>query len=101
MHGVTLTSRYDKAHEYDEMAAIIEALPPELCCLIESVFCDSKATASFIVELRSSDVPSAVARRIGMAFEQACFVTIGGHNGIVIDPGPVFIDADWRDLRGA
>ncbi len=99
VHGVTLTSRYDKAHEYDEMAAIIEALPPELCCLIESVFCDSKAPASFDVQLRES-VPPRIARRIGEVFEQACFVTIGGHNGIGVNPGHVLIDPDWQEPIG-
>ena len=94
VHGVALLSRYGRAHEYDEMAAIVDAMPPELRCLIESVFCDSKANASFDVQLRES-VPPRIARRIGEVFEQACFVTIGGHNGVSVTPGHVVIDPDW------
>jgi hypothetical protein len=97
VHGVALSSRYDLPHEYDEMAAIIDALPPELRCLIESVFCDSKASASFDVSLRQT-VPPGLAQRVGAAFEQACFVVMGGHNGISVSPSHVLIDADWPEL---
>jgi hypothetical protein len=99
VHGVRLSSEDGKSLEYAVMALIIEALPPELRCLIESVSCDS--TAGFDVHLRIPDMPSRVVRRIGAAFEQACFVSLGGHNGIFVNPGHLVIEPEWDGFPAA
>ncbi len=97
VHGVSLSSRYDKAHEYAEMAAMVEGVLPELRGHIESIWCDSKANACYSVWL--SQCTKDQAREIGAQIEAACIAHGGGHNGIAIQgPNSVGFDLDpWWD----
>lgn len=45
VRGVTLRSRYGKAHEYRTMAAMVNSISDDLIGLVRDVFCDSKADA--------------------------------------------------------
>jgi len=85
VHGVSLRSRYDKAHEYAEMAAMVEGVLPELRGLIKSIWCDSKANACYSVWLAPCTTNQA--RKIGRQITAACIAHGGGHNGISIQ-GP-------------
>jgi hypothetical protein len=78
--GVSLSSRYGKAGEYDAMAAMIEGVSPELRCLIESVWCDSNAGACYSVTLKSCT--RSQARDVADALEASCVKRNGGHNGM-------------------
>lgn len=94
--GVELSSRYDKHYELDTMADMIDAVPLELHSAIRSVFCDSQATCSYIVELNKCDPQDAW--RIGELMERAA----GGHNGISIHghtkETSYEIDPNWGDV---
>jgi hypothetical protein len=95
-HDVVLSSRYDKAHEYESMAAIIEELAPELRSLIDSIWCDSKANACYSVVLKPCTHRQAML--IATALDAACLAKNGGHNGIYIQEaagGGLDIDPNW------
>ncbi|HEX7759699.1 MAG TPA: hypothetical protein VF459_09365 [Caulobacteraceae bacterium] len=83
--GVELSSRYDKAHEYETMAAMVEGLAPDLRPLIKSIFCDSKAAAAYSVALHACLDGQAV--EIALQLEQVCLDRDGGHNGLYLE-GP-------------
>jgi hypothetical protein len=101
VHGVLLESRYDKAHEYDVMAAMVEHLSPSLRSRVRAIFCDSKMTASYAVTLRG-DCKVGDANEIGRQLGHACGEQQGGHNGIVLSGAvgaeDVWVDPDWRDF---
>ena len=97
VHGVCLSSRYNKAHEYEVMSTMVQGVLPELTELIESIWCDSKANACYSVFLLSCTKEQA--RDIGEQIEAACIAHGGGHNGISIQgPNSVGFDLDpWWD----
>jgi hypothetical protein len=49
MDGIEITSRYQKAHEYELMVKMVEEVPKPLR-YVKSIFCDSKATYCFSVK---------------------------------------------------
>lgn len=55
VHGAFLSSRYDKAHELEAMAWMVEGVEPDLRQYIENIWCDSKATACYSVTLKECD----------------------------------------------
>jgi len=96
LDGVTISSRYDKADEYEMMASMIEGVAPHLRSLIESLWCDSKATACYSVTLRPCSL--AQAREIGRQLEEACLKYGSGHNGITVEGTrgrSLDIDPNW------
>jgi hypothetical protein len=78
--GVTLSSRYDALSEYVQMQKALDAMPEILARRLESIFCDSKACASYSVIVRSGMdgplLPNAV-------FE--AFVSLGGFNWLEVE----------------
>lgn len=96
VHGVHLSSRYDKAREYEIMAAMVEGVSPELRRLIDNIFCDSKANDCYTVCL--NPCTKANARRIAQQMEAACMLHGGGHNGITFEGaqgGYLDLDPRW------
>ena len=101
-HGVSLSSRYHKADELETMAMMVDALPRDLRARIESIWCDSKASATYSVSLR--DCPTWLAMAIGHQLERTCLERFDGHNGIGLsgqDGGQLFLNPRWAsDERG-
>ena len=96
IHGVSLTSRYNKAHEFEAMAAIVEAVSPNLRSLIDSIWCDSKANACYSVNLKHCT--RGQARAIAKALDEACLACDNGHNGIFIEgatKASLHVDPNW------
>lgn len=96
VEGVELSSRYDKAHEYETMSGMVRTLTPDLIEHVASIFCDSKATASYTVRLRECSV--AKANAIARQFEEGCIICDGGHNGIWLSGsagGEIHIPPNW------
>ena len=87
--GVSITSRYNKADEYELMLTMVRSLSWPLRDQVKSIFCDSKASV-FTVSLRIWNVDSA--RAIGRELEETVIACTGGHNGL-------FIAADFGDLE--
>jgi hypothetical protein len=80
--GVSITSRYDKADELEEMRAMILALPASLRKTVVSIFCDSKASCNYNVTVKNWDEDKA--RDIGRRIERVAFEYSKGHNGITV-----------------
>ena len=87
--GVIVTSRYDKAHELETMAHMIEAVGRDWSRLIESIWCDSKCTNCYEVVMKAP-INDLGARVLGELLTQAS----GGHNGILIKHGDDSFDID-------
>jgi len=82
VQGVSLTSRYDKADELEEMTRMIQGLPMHLTGMVKSIFCDSKATYCYEVDLViwcTLDDADAIGRNLTAASV--------GHNGIQMKAG--------------
>ena len=95
--GVAITSRYDKAHEFDCMAAMVRSIDKTMRSLVEGLWCDSKANACFIANLKSCSTSQA--RRIAEQLEEGCIRHQGGHNGIVVEGvngGSLVVDPYWE-----
>lgn len=90
---VSVTSRYQKAHELELMQDVLLALPDLLRREIASIDCDSQATFTFSVILRGSNRNTA--GKVGTALHENLMQQNGGHNGIYL--GDVFINPDWND----
>lgn len=78
-HGVGISSRYQKADEFETMMRMVDAVDAELVGLIDNIWCDSKANACYSVVL--NQCTQRQADQIGYQLQAAS----GGHNGIFID----------------
>jgi hypothetical protein len=82
--GIKLESRYQKADEFEAMAAGVDALPMYCEARIKSVYCDSKATLCYIIKMAESD--DWWLRQAGRCFERGLLThPPGGHNGIFVE----------------
>jgi hypothetical protein len=104
VRGIELTSRYDKAHEYELMQRMVLKLPADSVNAIVSIFCDSKATNTYTVVLRNWDAKTA--GKVGAQLEATLLNMKSGHNGIWVEcsmrvPGDterlVIIDPNWGE----
>ncbi len=96
--GVSITSRYDKAHEFDSMAGMVRGVDEHLRPLIESIWCDSKANACYSVKLRACS--NRQAQAIADQIDRNCRDHDGGHNGISLertDGSQLVVDPWWLD----
>jgi len=95
VEGIKLSSRYDKAHELEEMGRMVMAVPERLRASIFSIWCDSKCGRCYTVELIA-------ALWLRSAEELATFLTRGssGHDGMRINycDESVDIPPDWFEL---
>lgn len=93
--GIHLSSRYNKSHEYNDMAEIIEGLQPGFRERIEAIWCDSKAFV-FLITLKPCSL--ADAKEFSYALSDT-FERIGrGHNGVEISGasgGRISLDPAW------
>lgn len=80
--GVVLSSRYQKAEELVLMQRMVDDVGTCLLRKIESIWCDSKATASYTVLLNNCDEDPAW--EIASRLEATCLEMDGGHNGIYV-----------------
>ena len=97
--GVGISSRYDKAHEFDSMAGMINGLEEQYRRLVESIWCDSKADAWYNVKLRPCTVRQA--RDIAALLDQDCCKHDGGHNGITVEGshgGRLHLESNWSAI---
>ena len=60
---IKLSSRYDKAHELEKMAQMVEGLPQHLAGLIRSIWCNSKMGACYHVTVYNCCTAGAARRR--------------------------------------
>ena len=96
VHGVDLTSRYNKAHEFEVMAKLVEVLPAFVRDRIASIWCDSKACCCYSITLLCWDA------MVGKYLNAALIVLDSGHNGFDIGCGTkLWFDPEWPlDILG-
>jgi hypothetical protein len=82
---VCLSSRYDVQGEFSHMRRAIDAMPELMARRIESIWCDSKACAYYVVAVKPRLFAKGLVDEINAAFK-----AIGGYNGLEIlrDDGP-------------
>ncbi len=102
IRGVHLSSRYDKPREIEHMQRIVERMDIRLLCHIESIWCDSKVSAFYFIDLKSSTpIDRAPWDRLPEEIAQA-LASAGGYNGVRVsidnkefDFGPSWPDEDF------
>lgn len=77
--GVMLSSRYDVLSEFSSMRAAINAMPELVARRLASIWCDSHAGASYVVQVRPEFYLDDLPQRIEDAFK-----SLGGYNGLSI-----------------
>lgn len=92
--GVQLESRWAVLRELEDMKRIVDAMPELMSRRIETIWCDSKAGATYIVTVKDRLwVPD-----MKLTISGAIVDTVGGHNGIYIDgdaPAGMDVDPYW------
>lgn len=83
VHGVTLSSRYEKAHELEAMAKMVDGVDPAHRLSIKSIWCDSKVGFCYSVTL--ADCSELIGRAIAHQLDMTCRERNEGHNGISIE----------------
>ncbi len=93
--GVHLSSRYDKGHEYEDMMNMMETLEDAEVAQISSIFCDSKACATYVVQ--TSCRGEELLNQLGDRLSAICVERNGGYNGLLVEGGDkqVFFNPDW------
>lgn len=103
VHGVAISSRYDKSDEYVVMAALINWLPPELRDRMMSIYCDSKAVCTWSIVLKKCD--EITFDEIKTLINSGLIRLDGGHNGVYFTfetasgapPGDDYLDPIWYE----
>ncbi|MDM9644317.1 hypothetical protein [Rhizobium sp. S163] len=85
--GVVLSSRYNVASEFARMRKVIDRMPELMARRLESIWCDSKASSVYAVEI----LPRHYAEELP-SWIQAAFIAGGGYNGLSIECGGRDID---------
>ncbi|GAA0777551.1 hypothetical protein GCM10009434_28570 [Brevundimonas olei] len=94
--GVSISSRYDKAHELQVMVAVVSGLSQSDRSLVDSVFCDSKAQACYSVELNPCS--RSQAETLAKNFEALILCHSSGHNGMYFNGAAgssLVLDPNW------
>ena len=95
--GVTLSSRFDALREFAAMRKAIDLMPELMARRLESIWCDSKACAYYVVTVRKGFYVEALRDEIEDAFRG-----IGGFNGLDIlcdDHKGVSFDPWWPEAE--
>lgn len=93
--GVRLQSRYSVAQEFKTLMAVVDAMPDDLRLRVASIWCDSKASAIYVVDVVPDLNRDGLAQEISNIFR----VSAGGYNGLQIRHGDDerFFDPDWPE----
>lgn len=97
VEGVALSSRYDKADEYEAMVSMVETVSAILRKKIKTIFCDSKAQCCYSVELHPCSQREA--EEIAYQLSHGANERHGGHNGIYVSGaagGQIVVDPGWE-----
>ena len=91
---VQLVSRYNQHDELLTMFEVVSALDPKLRAAMQSVFCDSKNTATYSVELFEG-VSREAAQKIADAMSALLVTAYGGHNGVHVAGSVGYAEGRW------
>lgn len=88
---IEISSRHDFVNEIETMRNMAAALTPWQRGSVDSIYCDSKATADYEVELWTTSEGTAI--EIAEAISEWLKVNRGGYNGLIVNfPGGHAID---------
>ncbi len=97
INDISIVSRYAVVHEVQTMAEMLRQIGnPIVLAGIDSIHCDSNASALYTVNLRPECL--APINRVGAYIAMAARIVGGGYNGIYVigaDGQEWFLDADW------
>jgi hypothetical protein len=96
VRGVDISSRYQKHDEILTMVKIILSLPVGVGW-IKAFWCDSKASASWIVELHEWADEVGHALELAPHFDRALKESRGGYNGLTVGSHHWENSGDWPD----
>jgi hypothetical protein len=82
--GVELTSRYNKAIDYQEMASVIMKIHPDRRRHISEMWCDSKAGRVYRVSMRATITSRDEAEGLAALMEYIMLEDGPGHGGIYV-----------------
>ena len=92
--GVRLESRWAVLCELEDMKCIVDAMPELMSRRLETIWCDTKASATDTVTVKDRLwVPD-----LKWTISDAIVDAVGGHNGIYIDgdaPSGMDVDPYW------
>lgn len=95
--GVVIDSRWDVLSEYRQMREIVDNLPDLIRVRVQSIWCDSKCAANYIVIVK----PGRFIHDLPFDVEDAVIAAVGGHNGITIQndasDGDLTLDCHWNE----
>ena len=98
--GVNISSRYGKAHELQVMKDVISKIDPKTLSLIKQVWCDSKATAVYSVDM--SDCEQYRVDHVAFLLDKLFCEIDSGHNGIFVSSANgchAYEDPNWPGDR--
>jgi hypothetical protein len=98
MEEIEIKSRHDDEDERYLIAVALSMIPWQLRQPITRVFCDSKASFSFAVDLSHWDPKQA--EQIGYLFADGVTLENGGHNGVVVQCGGLAVHAREIHIPG-
>ncbi len=92
--GVQLESRWAVLREQEDMKRIVDAMPKLMSRRLETIWCDTKAGATYTVTVKDRLwVPD-----LKWTISDAIVDAVGGHNGTYIDgdaPSGMDVDPYW------
>lgn len=93
--GVELQSRYAVAHEFEEMKAVVDAMPDHVKLRIASIWCDSKACAVYSITINLGMNRPGLGGDIRDSFRAGA----NGFNGLFLYHGSEseFFEPEWPD----
>lgn len=94
--GIEISSRWQKVDEVGLMLAIAAAIHPKARPFVRLIFCDSKASAEYLIELRDN-APAGLPEYIAELAGQTLLARAGGYNGIQVScrADETRLDANW------
>lgn len=94
--GVRLLSRYCQNDEFVRMAILVIHFPAYWLPVVDSIYCDSKATHTYVVTLRERHQNIQCAAALLEYMDKLLFKHVGGYNGISIERPAKSLGARWK-----
>lgn len=91
--GVILKSRWSIAAEFESMKRVVDVIPEDIRMRVTSLWCDSKAEATYAFKIKLGMNYELLADHIQMCALEA----LGGYNGLMVSHGSQdrFFDPEW------
>ena len=92
--NIVITSRYQKAHEFDLMARVVSGLSKYMTYKIMKMFCDSSQGSSFIVTMHKDYESLVHAQPVADELVRLLLKEHGGYSGLYV--GSLVLEPYWE-----